>query len=69
MPFYEFECRRCGARFERLLPAHASKEGVVCPHCESQETRRVFTPFHIGGKGGGASCASCASSKCSGCRR
>jgi putative FmdB family regulatory protein len=42
MPIYEFECDRCGCRFEELV----SGGGAVpeCPECGSPDTRRRLSP-------------------------
>jgi putative FmdB family regulatory protein len=42
VPLYEFECGRCGARFEELVPA--GTEGVACRVCGAAETRRRYSP-------------------------
>ena len=41
MPIYEFECKECGARFERLLDAGA--EAPACPECGADRVRRVLS--------------------------
>jgi putative FmdB family regulatory protein len=37
MPIYEFECGKCGARFEELVRAG---ETAPCPQCKSSEVRK-----------------------------
>jgi putative FmdB family regulatory protein len=37
VPIYEFECTRCGARFEELVPVGAT---APCPRCKSSEVQR-----------------------------
>lgn len=48
MPFYEYECRRCGHRFEELL-AYSDREeaekAIACPHCGAREPRRLISTF------------------------
>jgi putative FmdB family regulatory protein len=41
MPIYEFECERCGERFEELVAASVSS--VACPACRSERTRRLIS--------------------------
>ena len=41
MPLYEFECGRCGARFEELVDA--GTEAVDCRECGADDTRRVYS--------------------------
>lgn len=48
MPIYEFECEKCGERFEELVAAGA--EGVACPSCGARETRRLLSPVSPPGR-------------------
>jgi putative FmdB family regulatory protein len=41
MPIYEFECEKCGARFEELVAAGI--EAVACAECGSTHTRRLMS--------------------------
>ncbi|MBI4261677.1 MAG: zinc ribbon domain-containing protein [Actinobacteria bacterium] len=47
MPIYEFACRTCGERFERLLPVRSEPPG--CPACGARRARRLISL--IGGLG------------------
>jgi putative FmdB family regulatory protein len=40
VPIYEFECQKCGARFEELVPAG---ETAPCPQCKSSEVKRLYS--------------------------
>jgi putative FmdB family regulatory protein len=42
VPIYEFECAKCGARFEELVRAG---ETAPCPQCKSSEVQRRFSPI------------------------
>jgi putative FmdB family regulatory protein len=42
MPIYEFECAKCGARFEELVSAGAK---APCPQCKSSEVERRYSPI------------------------
>jgi putative FmdB family regulatory protein len=52
VPIYEFECRKCGDRFEELVGSHvgADVEDVVCPACGSKQIERLisssYAPIH-----------------------
>ena len=48
MPIYEFECGKCGARFEELVAAGASE--VACEACGSTRTRRLISPVSPPGR-------------------
>ena len=41
MPIYEFECGRCGARFEELVAA--GTEEMECPECGATQARRLLS--------------------------
>jgi putative FmdB family regulatory protein len=45
VPIYEFECSKCGARFEELVRAG---ETAPCPQCKSSEVERRFSPISEG---------------------
>jgi putative FmdB family regulatory protein len=40
VPIYEFECRKCGAQFEELVPAG---QAAPCPQCKSSEVTRRYS--------------------------
>ncbi|MGH2951843.1 MAG: FmdB family zinc ribbon protein [Solirubrobacterales bacterium] len=42
MPIYEFDCKACGARFERLVDA--GTEDTACPECRAEGARRMLSP-------------------------
>lgn len=52
MPIYEFQCKACGHRFERLQKM-SDADPTVCPHCgESQVGRMLSAPqFRLAGGG------------------
>lgn len=41
MPIYEFECERCGERFEELVAAPAP--APACPACGAAGARRLYS--------------------------
>jgi putative FmdB family regulatory protein len=48
MPIYEFECEKCAAHFEELVPL--STASIACPACGSGRTRRLLSPFSPPGR-------------------
>jgi putative FmdB family regulatory protein len=52
MPVYEYECKECSNRFEKIQPITADplKE---CPNCGQNALRRVFQPVGVIFKGSG----------------
>ena len=55
MPIYEYTCKRCDARFERLAKSMSEDESskVACPECRSTQTARSMSVFAV--SSGGAS--------------
>jgi len=51
MPIYEYECTKCGLRFERKQSIH-DQPIKVCPQCAGQ-VRKVLFPVGIVFKGSG----------------
>ena len=50
MPLYEFRCRCCGERFERLVRSAERAEEIVCPRCRATQVERLFSAFaRVGG--------------------
>jgi putative FmdB family regulatory protein len=45
VPIYEFECAKCGIRFEELVSAGAK---APCPQCKSSEVKRRYSPIGEG---------------------
>ncbi|MFN8163044.1 MAG: zinc ribbon domain-containing protein [Solirubrobacterales bacterium] len=41
MPIYEFECEKCGARFEELVAAGTA--AAACEACGSTRIRRLYS--------------------------
>jgi len=56
MPLYEYECRACEGRFERLT-SHAQADCAECPRCGGGDVRRLLSV--IGGLSGGAEPGGC----------
>ncbi|MDP2182574.1 MAG: zinc ribbon domain-containing protein [Actinomycetota bacterium] len=52
MPAYDFRCTACDTVFEISRRA-GSVDAVCCPQCDSDATKRVFTPVGVVFKGSG----------------
>lgn len=52
MPIYEYECKNCGGRFERVQPVTAPPV-AECINCGQGPVRRVFHPVGVIFKGSG----------------
>ena len=44
MPIYEYECRGCGNRFEKIV--YGSTE-LACPSCSSADLERLLSTFAV----------------------
>ena len=45
MPLFEYKCKNCGNKFERLV-LHDSEE-VLCTKCFGVDVEKLFSPFSI----------------------
>ena len=43
MPFFDYECQKCGAVSEILVPRHDSTP--ECPKCGSREMKKLLSRF------------------------
>jgi putative FmdB family regulatory protein len=65
MPLYEYECGRCGQRFERLVSISKARQGTDCPNCRSRSVRRLMSVFAtVGGKSEASECPTCPTGVC-----
>jgi putative FmdB family regulatory protein len=54
MPLFDFECRTCGTRFERLVRSTDRDEDQVCPVCGKTDAKRLLSaPAALAADGGG----------------
>jgi putative FmdB family regulatory protein len=60
MPIYEYACRECGRRFERMRRTDERLVAVECPACAGRETMLVMSaPGHVGAGAASAAVPSC----------
>ncbi len=45
MPIFEYKCRDCGTKFEKIVAS--SKSEVVCQHCESTRVEQLLSVFAV----------------------
>ncbi len=45
MPIYEYECEKCGERFELRRGMADRDSDISCPKCGAEKPRRVFSGF------------------------
>ena len=44
MPLYEYQCKKCGHRFERILQSFSSADVTECPVCKGEVERLLSAP-------------------------
>jgi putative FmdB family regulatory protein len=64
MPMYEYQCRECGHRFERLVRSRRDRPSA-CPHCGARNPEKQFSTFSAAtGSHGGTATPSCPTGTC-----
>ncbi len=58
MPIYEYRCRSCEDRFEKIVSRRTPDEEIECPTCGERRAERRLSTFAIPGvsTGGGGDC-------------
>ncbi|MGD1995502.1 MAG: zinc ribbon domain-containing protein [Anaerolineae bacterium] len=59
MPVYEYRCSKCGEQFDKLVRSLSTQQNVECPHCGSEDLKKVISLFGVGGTTTSARDASC----------
>ena len=67
MPIYDFKCKSCKHKFEKLIFKEEEIKEIKCPKCESKDIEKLLTTFRIGGSESSSSCSTCSSGSCSTC--
>jgi len=58
MPIHEYQCKKCGHRFEELILSSAGADQVCCPECGAERTQRLMSAFSTSGTSKGTACSS-----------
>jgi putative FmdB family regulatory protein len=77
MPVYEYSCKSCKNKFEKMRPFSQSGEAASCPRCQKKAQRILSACYskstnaggiteNLAGSGGGG-CSSCSSGNCGSC--
>jgi putative FmdB family regulatory protein len=53
MPIYEYRCRTCGNKFEKLRRMADADLELECPDCQSKKVERMQSAFATAGCGSG----------------
>ena len=43
MPIYEYECRKCGEKFESFRGIYDNDDKVACPVCDEKGAKRMIS--------------------------
>jgi len=63
MPIYEYHCKQCGKKFERLVKLSTKTSEIECPRCGARQAEKTVSLFGTSGSGPsggqslGASCS------------
>jgi putative FmdB family regulatory protein len=47
MPIFEYRCRDCGSKFERI--SYSTNSEVVCKNCSSNQVEKLLSVFAVAG--------------------
>jgi len=68
MPIYEYQCDKCGEKFEVRQALGEGGSSLKCPKCHAANPRRLFSSFFSHASGSpepsGVSCPTCSSGVC-----
>lgn len=69
MPIYEFRCKKCKHRFDKLCSLNFDIEDIICPECETSSPERIMSAFGTKGisNAGNSGCTTCKASNCKSC--
>ncbi|MDH4183093.1 MAG: zinc ribbon domain-containing protein [Nitrospinota bacterium] len=56
MPIYEFECKKCGYRFEMLTTMSEASKTQQCPSCGKKSSERLISASSVSVSSGSQSC-------------
>lgn len=51
MPMYEYQCRKCGEKFEQLQASNGTDKLPKCPKCGDKKPERLMSSFSNAGRG------------------
>ncbi|MDD5524742.1 MAG: zinc ribbon domain-containing protein [Smithella sp.] len=45
MPLYEYQCKKCGKQFEKVVSISEAGKKQICPYCGGKNTEKLFSVF------------------------
>ena len=64
MPIYEYRCRQCGEKFDKLVRCTTDETELSCPSCGSEQTEKLLSVFGTSGFSTTPNFTSSSSSSC-----
>ncbi|MCX6000075.1 MAG: zinc ribbon domain-containing protein [Chloroflexi bacterium] len=55
MPFYEYQCQKCGCKFELRRGIDESDADIECPSCRARTPKRLLSRFTASSSAGSCS--------------
>jgi putative FmdB family regulatory protein len=66
MPVYEYSCKNCGHKFEKLRAMREADQLILCLNCMSPDTHRMLSRFNAKSDGRSLTDSSCSCGGCNG---
>ena len=54
MPMYDYKCKSCGYKFDKLVSFSASEKNIECPECKKQDSEKLLCAPNISNGGNGS---------------
>jgi putative FmdB family regulatory protein len=64
MPIFEYKCNDCGKKFDILHKSSTNLEEVICPDCQSKNSKKLLSSFSASVGSSGFDTPSCATGNC-----
>jgi len=66
MPIFEYKCNDCGKKFDVLHKSSTNLEEVICPDCQSKNSKKLLSSFSASVNNGSSynSSSSCSDGSC-----
>lgn len=45
MPLYEYQCKKCGKQFEKVVSISEADQKQGCPYCNGKNTEKLLSVF------------------------
>lgn len=64
MPIFEYKCNDCGKKFDILHKSSTNLEEVVCPDCQSKNSKKLLSSFSASMSSASFDAPSCSTGNC-----